>query len=75
MIWRATYAGIAVVSWVCLMAIVWTLVNHKKLRQHPAILIAVICLNEAILIQLTYFVSQSVTQMNILCYFNLPTLW
>jgi hypothetical protein len=39
-------AGLSTIS---LVAVVVTIIKHKKLRVHPSTLIAAICLNEAIL--------------------------
>lgn len=70
MVKRGLFLFICIISFSLLMTIVFSIKRYKKLQQHPASLIAAICLVEALMTQSSYVQMNQITAPFTICYFG-----
>ena len=73
-IFRFLSLGIAVLSIVCLLVIIWSIDSNPKLQEHPSRLIFLICLIEGIFCYFAVIESPYVGAGMFTCYFKLYRL-
>lgn len=67
---RAKYTILVLLSLLALFSIIFTILTNEKVNKHPSLLIASICINEAILEQLFLIHTPSITSISYMCYFE-----
>ena len=70
MIQRAKFTILVLISCLALFSIIFTIMTNEKANKHPSLLIASICINEAILEQLFLIHNPSITSIAYMCYFS-----